>query len=96
MYMYCMYCVSIACTCTCHYSLPYASPLAAVLDERKAVLVTRYLASSRALTRSFDVYLQKVRAGVHTMHVHVHVLFFIDVHVLHLVSVLNKPFYCLF
>ena len=31
-----------------------------VLDERLSAVVSRYLASSRALTRSFDMYLQKV------------------------------------
>ena len=35
--------------------------LANVLDERLSAVVARYLASSRALTRSFDLYLQKVR-----------------------------------
>ena len=35
--------------------------LAGILDERLSAVVTRYLASSRALTRSFDMYLQKVR-----------------------------------
>ena len=34
--------------------------LESALDERLAVLVTRQLASSRALTKSFDMYLQKV------------------------------------
>ena len=31
-----------------------------ILDERSAAIVTRFLASSRALSRSFDMYLQKV------------------------------------
>ena len=31
-----------------------------ILDERTSAVVTRYLASSRALSRSFDMYLQKV------------------------------------
>lgn len=31
-----------------------------ILDERSAAIVTRFLASSRALCRSFDMYLQKV------------------------------------
>jgi hypothetical protein len=35
-----------------------------ILDERLSAVVTRYLASSRALTRSFDMYLQKVSKGV--------------------------------
>ena len=34
--------------------------LEGILDERLSAVVTRYLASSRALTRSFDMYLQKV------------------------------------
>lgn len=34
--------------------------LEGVLDERLSAVVTRSLASSRALTRSFDMYLQKV------------------------------------
>ena len=31
-----------------------------ILDEKSAAVVTRYLASTRALSRSFDMYLQKV------------------------------------
>ena len=31
-----------------------------ILDERSAAVVTRFLASSRTLSRSFDMYLQKV------------------------------------
>lgn len=31
-----------------------------ILDERSAAVVTRFLASTRALSRSFDMYLQKV------------------------------------
>ncbi len=50
--------------------------LGSVLDERSAAVVTRYLASSRALTKSFDTYLQKV-VGVcciySCMHVCIHV-----------------------
>lgn len=38
--------------------------LEGILDERLSAVVTRYLASSRALTRSFDMYLQKVSAGI--------------------------------
>ena len=35
-------------------------PLASILDERRAMIVTRYLASGRALSNSFDMYLQQV------------------------------------
>lgn len=38
-------------------------PLTCILDEHSAPVVTRYLASSRALTRSFDLYLQKVMSA---------------------------------
>ena len=35
-------------------------PLASILDEKRAMIVTRYLASGRALSNSFDMYLQQV------------------------------------
>lgn len=41
-----------------HSTVP--SWYASILDEKKAVLVTRYLSSGRALSRSFDKYLQQV------------------------------------
>ena len=34
--------------------------LEGILDDKGAILVAKYLASSRALSRSFDVYLQQV------------------------------------
>lgn len=54
--------------CTCHRESEILSCcvcvlcryLESVLDNKCAALVTRYLASSRALSRSFDVYLQQV------------------------------------
>lgn len=35
-----------------------------ILDERSAAVVTRFLASTRALSKSFDMYLQKVMLHV--------------------------------
>ena len=44
--------------------------LEGILDDRSAALVTRYLASSRALSRSFDVYLQQVTTHHHYSHLY--------------------------
>lgn len=39
-----------------------------ILDDRSSAVVTRFLASSRALSRSFDMYLQKVHLYVYKLH----------------------------
>ena len=42
------------------YYMLFYSPLAAVLDDKRATIVTKYLTSGRALSKSFDMYLQQV------------------------------------
>ena len=59
--------------------------LEGILDDKSAALVARYLASSRAFSRSFDIYLQQVRSpSILTHIVYCHLL-------CQLIRVLSEP-----
>ena len=65
--------------------------LESILDERSATLVTRYLASSRALSKSFDVYLQQVMGFNSLFLTQWHQIRYVYILPVQLIRVLSEP-----